>query len=60
MSWPTLPTRPLVLANRLIGVFDVDSPAVGHFDEDDRVGLESLVGVFLEAIREDTAAELSF
>ena len=41
---------PMVVDGRLIGVFDVDSPVTGRFDEEDRAGLESIVGVFLEAI----------
>ncbi len=32
----------------LLGVFDVDSPRPGRFDEDDRIGLEALCAVFME------------
>jgi L-methionine (R)-S-oxide reductase len=32
----------------LIGVFDVDSPTPGRFDEDDRHGMEALCAVFME------------
>jgi L-methionine (R)-S-oxide reductase len=42
---------PLLVGDRLIGVFDVDSSMLDRFDAEDRVGLESLVGVFLETIR---------
>ena len=42
---------PIVVGDRLIGVFDVDSSVLDRFDAEDRVGLESLVGVFLETIR---------
>jgi L-methionine (R)-S-oxide reductase len=35
----------------LIGVWDVDSPELARFDHDDRVGMEALVQVFLEALR---------
>ena len=48
---------PIVADGRLIGVFDVDSPVIGRFDAEDRVGLESLVGVFLDAIREKSATK---
>lgn len=34
----------------LIGVFDVDSPTLNRFDEDDRRGIESLVEVFVTAV----------
>ena len=32
----------------LLGVWDVDSPQVGRFDEDDRAGMEALCAVFME------------
>jgi GAF domain-containing protein len=35
---------------RLIGVWDVDSPLPGHFGEEDRVGMEALVRVYLECL----------
>lgn len=38
----------------LLGVWDVDSPLVGRFDQDDRAGMEALCAIFMEAI--DTAA----
>jgi GAF domain-containing protein len=41
---------PLVQADRLIGVFDLDSPRVGRFDEDDQRGLEAIAQVFLESL----------
>lgn len=34
----------------LLGVFDVDSPSPGRFDDEDRVGLEALCAVYMEAI----------
>ena len=34
----------------LIGVFDVDSPILARFDEDDRAGMERLVRVYLDAL----------
>ena len=33
---------PLLKDERLIGVLDIDSPAVGRFDEQDRAGIEQL------------------
>jgi GAF domain-containing protein len=43
---------PLVdAAGRLLGVWDVDSPRLARFDEDDRIGMEKLCGVFLESLR---------
>ena len=38
---------PLVVAGRVVGVFDLDSPRRGRFDEDDRAGCERLVAVLL-------------
>lgn len=34
----------------LLGVFDVDSPLPGRFDDEDRAGLEALCTVYMEAI----------
>ncbi|WP_426662168.1 GAF domain-containing protein [Rhodanobacter aciditrophus] len=40
---------PLVKADgSLLGVWDVDSPHVARFDEDDRAGMEALCAVFME------------
>ncbi len=33
---------PIVAGDRLIGVFDLDSPTVGRFDETDRAGCEAI------------------
>jgi GAF domain-containing protein len=38
---------PLIEDERLIGVFDIDSPIADRFSEDDRAGLEQLVARFL-------------
>ncbi|MBI3714697.1 MAG: GAF domain-containing protein [Betaproteobacteria bacterium] len=38
---------PLVVAGKLIGVVDVDSPSVGRFDDEDRVGLEAMVATLV-------------
>jgi L-methionine (R)-S-oxide reductase len=34
----------------LIGVWDVDSPLIGRFDDDDRAGMEALVQVFVDSL----------
>ena len=40
---------PLIAADgTLIGVWDVDSPNVARFDDDDRAGMEALCAVFIE------------
>ena len=41
---------PLLRGDELIGVFDLDSPEAGRFDDDDRVGMEALVRVFLGSL----------
>ncbi|AFU06050.1 GAF domain-containing protein [Nocardia brasiliensis] len=41
---------PLVHNGALIGVFDLDSPKPGRFDEIDRQGLESVARAFLAAL----------
>jgi len=41
---------PLVLDGRLLGVWDVDSPEPGRFDDEDRQGMEALCTVFLESL----------
>lgn len=42
---------PLVKADgSLLGVWDVDSPHVGRFDEDDRAGMAALCAVFLASL----------
>lgn len=40
---------PLVWANRLVGVLDIDSPYRGRFDEVDRSGLEAIAAELLKA-----------
>lgn len=44
---------PLIAAEKLLGVFDVDSPALARFDDDDRAGMEQLVKIYLESLRGD-------
>jgi GAF domain-containing protein len=42
---------PLIKADgSLFGVWDVDSPSVARFDEDDRAGMEALCRVFVETL----------
>jgi L-methionine (R)-S-oxide reductase len=42
---------PLVRADgSLLGVWDVDSPLIARFDDEDRAGMEMLVKVFMESI----------
>jgi len=40
---------PLMKSERLIGVFDLDSPALGRFDNEDGIGLNRLVSVLIES-----------
>lgn len=42
---------PLVHHGRLLGVWDVDSPVAGRFDEEDRTGMQSLCALFLQTIQ---------
>ena len=41
---------PLFDGDRLLGVWDVDSPTLARFDDDDRVGMERLCAVFMAAL----------
>lgn len=41
---------PLFDGERLLGVWDVDSPQVGRFDDDDRAGMERLCAIFLQSL----------
>jgi len=41
---------PLVAGERLIGVWDVDSPSLARFDDDDRVGMERLAHIFVQSL----------
>jgi L-methionine (R)-S-oxide reductase len=38
---------PLISAGRVVGVFDLDSPRLARFDEEDRAGCERLVAILL-------------
>jgi L-methionine (R)-S-oxide reductase len=41
---------PLVHGDELVGVFDLDSPHPGRFDEEDQQGLEAIARIFLESL----------
>lgn len=41
---------PLVYAGALVGVFDLDSPLVNRFDDEDQQGLEAIATVFVESL----------
>lgn len=41
---------PLVRNGELVGVFDLDSPLVGRFDEHDQQGLERIAHLFVETL----------
>lgn len=40
---------PVIKDDKLIGVFDIDSPRPDRFSEDDRVGLEAMLAAFIAA-----------
>ena len=42
---------PLHDGERLIGVWDVDSPSLARFDDEDRAGMERLAGIFVDSLR---------
>ena len=42
---------PVIAGGRLLGVLDLDSPRLGRFDVADARGIESLVEVFVRAVR---------
>jgi L-methionine (R)-S-oxide reductase len=42
---------PLLFNERLIGVWDVDSPIPARFDDEDRQGMEALCEVFVQSLR---------
>lgn len=42
---------PLVHEGALVGVFDLDSPRVDRFDEEDQRGLEAIAQAFLESLQ---------
>jgi len=42
---------PMIFDDKLVGVFDVDSPELGRFSEQDRDGIEALVGILVAGTR---------
>ena len=42
---------PLFEGERLLGVWDVDSPDVARFDDEDRAGMQRLCAIFMESLR---------
>jgi len=40
---------PLMKAERLLGVLDLDSPLFGRFDDEDGIGLNRLVSLLVES-----------
>ena len=42
---------PLVKDGQLIGVWDVDSPVLNRFDEEDKKGMQALCEVFVNSLR---------
>ena len=42
---------PVYAGDQLIGVWDVDSPKLARFDDEDRVGMEQLASIFLESLK---------
>jgi GAF domain-containing protein len=40
---------PLVKDGKLVGVFDIDSPLLNRFTDEDKAGLEAMVAAFLDA-----------
>jgi L-methionine (R)-S-oxide reductase len=41
---------PLIQHGELLGVLDIDSPRLAHFDEEDRINLEKLARFFLDTL----------
>lgn len=41
---------PLFAGDTLLGVWDVDSPELARFDEEDRAGMEHLCAVFMQSL----------
>lgn len=46
---------PLYDGERLIGVFDLDSPLPARFDADDQAGLEALAAIFVDSTAQASA-----
>lgn len=48
---------PLIIDGELLGVWDVDSPEPGRFDEQDRIGMELICAEYLAALASTTSSE---
>ena len=42
---------PLIHTGQLLGVWDVDSPVAGRFDEEDQRGMQALCNLFLQTLK---------
>jgi GAF domain-containing protein len=42
---------PLIHTGQLLGVWDVDSPVAGRFDEEDQRGMQALCNIFLQTLK---------
>lgn len=42
---------PLYRGEQLLGVFDLDSPRLDRFDEDDQSGIEALAAIFMDSLQ---------
>lgn len=42
---------PLIHAGQLLGVWDVDSPVAGRFDEEDQRGMQALCNLYLQTLK---------
>jgi GAF domain-containing protein len=40
---------PVIKDGKLVGVFDIDSPVLDRFSDEDRAGLEAMLAAFIEA-----------
>lgn len=47
---------PLIETGRVIGVFDLDSPLLGRFDQEDQAGCERLAAIWLDHQRRQPGA----
>ena len=40
---------PIIQNNKLFGVFDLDSPVISRFDDEDRIGIEKMLDIFIKS-----------
>lgn len=48
---------PLRIGDAITGVFDIDSPRIARFSDEDRAGIERLVEVFVRRVRDSVAVD---